>query len=196
MRTFIKHAKHGFKHKPFHMTFLGVLFFGSVVFLGVGARTITSFADPQPPFNFVPPSLSGTTAVGQTMSTSVGAWAGSPTSYTYQWRSCDSSGNNCSDIGGATNDTYTVQAPVAGGTLRAVVTGHNADGEDSATTDPSSVVQAQLGDLNSDGVININDLGIILGYLGCASSCGSADLDSNGAVAQADLDTLLGLYQP
>jgi len=132
------------------------------------------------------------------MTVANGTWGGPPTSFEYQWRSCDSSGLNCSDISGAVNDTYTLQASDAGNTVRAVVTGINIDGQDSATSDPSNVVQAQLGDLNSDGVINLFDLGILVGHLGsCSTSCANADLDSNGVVdVENDLDTLLGMYQP
>ena len=197
MRSLIKHTKHGFKHKPFHMTFLGVLLFGGMLLVGIGAHTITTFADPQPPFNMSPPSRAGTAAVGQNMTAFYGSWGGGPTSYTYQWRACDSGGANCSDISGATDSTYVLQVSDSGGTVRAVVTAHNADGEDSATTDASNIVQAQLGDLNSDGIINLFDLGILVGHLGaCSTSCANADLDSSGTVDDTDLGTLLGIYQP
>lgn len=197
MRSLIKHTKHGFKHKPFHMTFLGVLFFGSMVVLGIAGHTLTSFADPQPPFNMSPPSLSGTAAVGQTMNVSNGSWGGAPTSYTYQWKGCDSAGANCSNISGATDGTYVLQAAESGGTVKVEVTAHNIDGQDSALSDTSGVVQAQLGDLNTDGIVNIFDLGILVGHLGaCSTSCANADLDSSGTVDDTDLNTILGLYQP
>lgn len=194
MRSLIKHTKHGFKHKPYHVASLGVLFVASLIVLGVISNTLTSFADPAPPINTSRPSISGTAAVGQVMTTDDGIWTGLPT-YTYQWRSCDSGGGNCSNISGATNATYTLQVGEAGSTVRAVVTATNIDGSDTSTSDPSNVVQAQLGDLNSDGIINLFDLGVFLGHWQSGSSP-AEDLNSDGIVNQTDLSIILGLYQP
>lgn len=43
-----------------------------------------------PPINTVPPAVTGTTAVGQTLTSSTGTWLGAPTiTYTYQWYRID-----------------------------------------------------------------------------------------------------------
>lgn len=194
MRTLIKHAKHGFRHKPYHMTFLGVMFFASLLFFAVVGRAAYSFAAGSPPSNTARPAISGTAAVGQIMTTDEGLWTGSP-SYAYQWQSCDDAGNNCSNIPGATNSSYTLQGSDSWKTVRSVITATNVDGSDTASSNPSEIVQAQLGDFNNDGVINTFDLGIFLGHWLSASSP-IQDLNSSGSVDQADLDILLGLYQP
>src|SRR5208283_4985581 len=55
------------------------------------------------PLNTVPPSVSGTAKVGETLTCSTGTWNGLPTpTYTYQWL------RSGSEIAGATNVTYIV----------------------------------------------------------------------------------------
>ncbi len=193
MRTLIKHAKHGFKHKPYHVVTLGVVFVASLMAVGVVTHTITSFAAGSPPINTSRPFLSGVAAVGQVLTTDDGSWTGFPT-YTYQWRTCDSGGSNCSDISGATDSSYTLQSSDAGNTVRAVVTATNADGSDTSTSDASNIIQAQLGDLNNDGIVNLFDLGIFLGHWESGTSP-AEDFVPTGFIDQADLDFLLGIYQ-
>src|SRR5581483_11647622 len=67
-----------------------------------------------------------------------------PTSFTYQWRRCDSAGATCADIAGATAQTYVLQAADIGTTLRVVVTGTNAGGSASATSAQTSLVQPNI----------------------------------------------------
>ena len=87
-----------------------------------------------------PPTISGTPAVGQTLTANKGAWTGTaPISYSYQWRRCDKNGGSCSSISGATNPTYTIQPLGAGTTLRIPVTATNTIGPTSATPFPTSV---------------------------------------------------------
>ena len=44
---------------------------------------------------------------GQTLTADRGQWSGtSPITYVYQWQSCDQSGGGCSNIAGATSQTY------------------------------------------------------------------------------------------
>lgn len=195
MRTLIKHAKHGFKHKPYHMTFLGVLFFGSMVVLGIGAHTIKSFADPSPPFSLSAPPLNGTAAVGQTMTVDPGGWTGNPT-FTFQWQSCNSSGSSCVDINAATSNAYTLTSNEAGHIVQAIVTATEAGLSTPATSEQSGIVQAQLGDINGDGAVNMFDLGMILGKWGLGSNITLEDIHHDGTISQADLDDLFNMYAP
>lgn len=95
------------------------------------------------PANSALPSISGSSVLGQTLSVSNGSWVGSnPISYTYQWQRCDSSGNNCSSISGATSASYALASADSSHTLRAVVTAKNTLGSTSATSAASAVVTA------------------------------------------------------
>lgn len=100
---------------------------------------------PAPPSSTAAPVVSGATVQGQTLTTSDGSWSGSPTSFGYQWDDCDSSGNNCSTVNGATSSSYTPQSADVGHTIRSVVTASNAGGSTSATSAASAAVTAQTG---------------------------------------------------
>src|SRR5256714_7753487 len=90
---------------------------------------------PSPPASVVAPSLTGSAAVGQTVTVSPGSWSGSPPpSFTYQWLECDSGGGSCQPISGATNSGYTVTAADVGFTLEALVTAANSAGSAAAAT--------------------------------------------------------------
>jgi hypothetical protein len=104
-----------------------------------------------PPGNTVPPVISGTAMQGQTLSSTTGTWTNSPTGYTYQWRRCDSAGNNCSNISGATSSTYVLQSGDVGSTIRVVVTATNSGGSTPATSDryPSSGTVLNLAPVNT-----------------------------------------------
>jgi sugar lactone lactonase YvrE len=96
---------------------------------------------PPPPVNETSPALSGTAAQGRVLQTDDGTWQNSPSSFTYQWQRCDSAGNNCTDIGGATNNAYTLTGDDVGVKVRAVVTAHNAASTaTSAPSGPSDIV--------------------------------------------------------
>jgi hypothetical protein len=62
----------------------------------------------QPPQNDTPPDFEGFLVVGETLTAVPGDWSDSPTSYAYQWYSCDPDFNDCPDIAGATQPTYTL----------------------------------------------------------------------------------------
>ena len=92
------------------------------------------------PANTVAPALSGTALEGQALAVDNGSWSGSPTSYAYQWRRCDSVGANCSDISGATSSSYTLVAADVGSKIRGAVTATNASGSATATSAATAVV--------------------------------------------------------
>ena len=93
------------------------------------------------PTNSAAPTISGTPQVGQTLTASTGTWNSSTTpTYTYQWQRCDTAGNNCAAISGATAQTYTVTNADVNKTLRVVVTATNSSGSGSATSAQTAVV--------------------------------------------------------
>ena len=97
-----------------------------------------------PPANLAPPKLSNSTAKqGTAESTSSGSWSGEPTSYAYQWQRCNSAGEECASIAGATVANYTPVAADVAKTLRALVTARNAGGESAAATGVSNAVVPQ-----------------------------------------------------
>lgn len=88
-----------------------------------------------------PPSISGTASDQHILTANNGTWSSSGTiTYTYQWRRCDSAGNNCVDIPGATAQTYTLAAVDIGSTIRVIVTATNAGGPQAYTTAQTAVV--------------------------------------------------------
>jgi hypothetical protein len=61
-----------------------------------------------PPTSTALPRITGTDAPRYTLTASTGSWSANPTLYTYQWQDCDSLGNGCTNIGGATSSYYTL----------------------------------------------------------------------------------------
>jgi len=105
------------------------------------------------PTNTVLPAITGTAAVGQTVTTSDGTWTGSPTSFTYEWLRCPSSGgsadgSDCASIGVSTN-SYAVATGDVGFTLRSRVTAVNSDGQAKAVSNQTAIVVAQAGPPNT-----------------------------------------------
>jgi hypothetical protein len=103
---------------------------------------------PLPPSNNAAPVIQGQpVTVGQTLTTTNGGWTSSPAvdSYRYQWQRCDSSGNGCTDISGATSSTYTPVDQDAGGRVAVEVWAHNENGwsdlASAVTNDPAQTVQ-------------------------------------------------------
>jgi hypothetical protein len=90
--------------------------------------------------------ISGTPYNGQTLSTTNGTWTGSPTSYTYQWEDCNSSGTSCTSVAGATSTEYTLTSADIGHTVRVVIVAHNGSGPSApAESAATAVVTASVG---------------------------------------------------
>ncbi len=82
------------------------------------------------------PSVVGTPVVGRPIGADVGVWSALPSSYTYQWSSCN--GGSCANISGATNESYTPTTSDTGLTLEVTVTATNTSGTSSAVTSAAS----------------------------------------------------------
>jgi hypothetical protein len=119
---------------------------GSAPATSAASAAVTANATPPPPpaapVNSALPAISGQTIQDSVLTTSNGTWSNSPTSYTYQWQDCNTSGAACTNISGATSSTYTLASSDVGDTLRAVVTATNSGGSASATSAASAAVTA------------------------------------------------------
>jgi hypothetical protein len=106
------------------------------------AASATTATVAGPPVNTSVPLVSGTTTQGNTLTTTSGAWTGYPTpTYTYQWRRCNTLGEACTAISGATSTTYTLTSADVGFTLRAYVTAANTAGSVLARSAQTAVIQ-------------------------------------------------------
>ena len=109
---------------------------------GAASRGATQAARITPPANTALPTISGTAQVGQTLTAGKGTWSGgTPMTFTYQWRRCNS---KCSAISGATAATYVLVVADFGRTLDVQVKASNGGGSATATSNPTATVTAIL----------------------------------------------------
>jgi hypothetical protein len=101
----------------------------------------TAVVPPPPaPINSAMPTITGSAQQGQVLTGHTGAWTNEPTGYEYQWKRCNTEGENCASIA-ATAPTYTLVPADVGSTLRLEVTASNAGGSSSpASSAPTAVV--------------------------------------------------------
>jgi hypothetical protein len=92
------------------------------------------------PRNTVAPAISGSPAVGQTLTADSGTWTGSPTSFAYQWQRCDPAGATCTAIAGQAGQSYLVTSADIGSRIRVAVTARSSTGSGAAVSSPTSVV--------------------------------------------------------
>lgn len=81
-----------------------------------------------PPANTVLPDITGTPAIGETLTVSDGTWTNTPTSYAYQWN------RDAAPIVGATASSYLLASLDADTDITCTVTATNADGDTPATS--------------------------------------------------------------
>jgi hypothetical protein len=99
------------------------------------------------PSNVTEPRITGTPRVGQVLRTTRGTWAGTaPITYEFRWFRCDGRGapdaSDCGRISNASDNTYALRQADAGFRIRSQVVARNAEGEDTATSNPTSVITA------------------------------------------------------
>jgi hypothetical protein len=113
--------------------------------LSAPTAMVTASTGPQPaPVDSSPPTISGATTEGQTLTDINGAWSGSPSAYAYQWEDCDTSGLDCQVIAGATGQTYTLSPGDVHATIRVVETASNGGGAGNPATSAQTAVVAGL----------------------------------------------------
>lgn len=89
------------------------------------------------PVNTVAPAVTGTTEVGETLSSTTGTWSGTPTiTYAYQWR------RDGVNIGGATASTYLLVEADLAALITCRVTATNSVGSAGATSNQVGPVTA------------------------------------------------------
>jgi hypothetical protein len=111
---------------------------------GAGSLTFSTAVGPigqavaplAPPINLTLPVILGITAVGQTLTSSVGSWANAPDSYARQWR------RDGIDIAGAQGVAYLLDAADLGAMISVAVTATNVVGSTTAISDEVGPVMA------------------------------------------------------
>jgi hypothetical protein len=110
-------------------------------------KTVTATALPAVPMAYAeepqPPGISGTAVEGQNLGLTHGGWANSPTSYADQWERCNSAGESCAAIAGATGPTYALTSADVGSTIRVQESASNSEGSSSLVmSSATAIVQA------------------------------------------------------
>jgi sugar lactone lactonase YvrE len=143
---------------------------GSVIDVAVtasnpqGKETVTSAASGTviasgAPVSETVPTITGSTQVGQRLSASQGTWlTEGPTSYEYQWESCNAGGGECAPVEEATDSEYELSAGDEGATLRAKVTAKNSAGSQTATSTTTGVIVAEpIGERQAPTISGVPD---------------------------------------
>ena len=138
------------QHRSMHRAYLGILGGATLVAL-IGAAFAaalvgtSSAATTVAPNNTAEPRISGEPRVGEVQRATRGTWTGTaPITYEYRWYRCDGKGapdaSDCTRISNASDDTYVARQGDSGFRLRVQVIGRNADGQDTATSNPTAEI--------------------------------------------------------
>lgn len=138
------------QHRGLHRAYLGILG-GATLIAVIGAAFAAALAGTSSaattvaPNNVTEPRISGEPRVGQVQRATRGAWTGTaPITYEYRWFRCDGRGaadaSDCDRISNASDNTYVARQGDAGFRLRVQVIGRNADGQDTATSNPTAEI--------------------------------------------------------
>ncbi len=138
------------QHRSMHRAYLGILGGATLVALTGAAFAAalvgtSSAATTVAPNNTAEPRISGEPRVGEVQRATRGTWTGTaPITYEYRWYRCDGRGardaSDCTRISNASDDTYVARQGDSGFRLRVQVIGRNADGQDTATSNPTAEI--------------------------------------------------------
>ena len=88
------------------------------------------------------PSIAGPYAEGTLLWADPGTWSDDMSSFSFQWQRCDSDGESCGDIGGASEQNHLAVSADIGQAMRVVVTATNEAGSESAVSTQTDVIAA------------------------------------------------------
>src|SRR4051812_14346151 len=120
----------------------------AVIGLAIGIPIQQASAANAAPALKTAPKVTGTSTVGQVLTTDAGTWTGTPTpTYTYQWQRCTSATSTCSNIttSGPTRTTYTLVASDKGKWIRSKVVAKNSVGNKTAYSGRVGPIAAAVG---------------------------------------------------
>jgi hypothetical protein len=112
---------------------------GPVTVAKLGGMIVAHVGQQFTPVATVPPTITGPLQQGQTLTASTGTFSMTPT-FTYAWQRCDAAGATCTDIVGATAQTYLVAPEDVTTTLRVTVTAKNRFGTATGQSVQTAVV--------------------------------------------------------
>ena len=144
--------RHKTHHRGVQRAYLAILG-GAAAVAALGAVFAATLAGPSSaatavaPNNVTEPQISGDPRVGQVQRATRGTWTCTePITYDYRWFRCTGAGapdaSNCRRISNANDNTYVARQADGGFRLRVQVIGRNADGQDTATSNPTAVITA------------------------------------------------------
>lgn len=107
---------------------------------------VAELANSAVPTNSSIPTVTGIARTGETLSASTGAWSGSPSSYTYQWKRANAVGDAYSNINSATSNQYLLTDSDIGKYIKVSVVATNAVGASSAVLSAATSVVVDLAD--------------------------------------------------
>ena len=99
----------------------------------------TTITTDNAPAQTAPPSVAGSTPVtGSTLQANPGAWSApagaGPVGYAYRWQACQATLTSCTDVPGATGQSFTPGAAQVGRPLRVLVSASDRDGRSEAAS--------------------------------------------------------------
>ena len=127
------------------------------------------------PANTKQPDPSGKAEDGQNVTVDPGTWSGQkPIAFSYQWQSCNAAGV-CTDIAGATSQSFTVTSTQVGSKLRAMITATNSAGKATASSNLTVAVIAKTSGSPVNTTLPLISGSALVGHTKMQSSTGRLD---------------------